>query len=124
MGPSVVIVTTDGAVRAMKLETRTVADFFRDFAATLDTMGLGVRIWPVPVEFADPIPFAEDTKHHSYDPEYANRFWRILVQVQQVFAGARCTFVGKCSPVHFFWGGFGLAGTRFSRRLPPPRGGP
>jgi len=119
-----VIATTDGAVRTVKLEPRTVADFYRDFAATLSAMGLGVRIWPVPVEFADPIPFSEDTKHHSYDPDYASRFWRILVQVQQVFAGARCSFVGKCSPVHFFWGGFDLAVTRFSGRLAPPREGP
>src|SRR5260221_12303853 len=119
-----VIAATDGVVRTLKLEPRTVADFYRDFVATLAEMGLGVRIWPVPVEFADPIPFAKDTKHHSYDPDYAHRFWRILVQVEQVFAGARCTFVGKCSPVHFFWGGFDLAVTRLFRRLAPPRGGP
>lgn len=119
-----VIATTDGEVRKVKLEPRTVADFYGEFTSTLDSMGLATKIWPVPVEIPDPIPFADDTTHHSYDPEYVNRFWRILVQVEQVFTGTRCSFLGKCSPVHFFWGAFDLAVTRFSGRLAPPREGP
>jgi hypothetical protein len=116
--------TTDGGRRALKLEPRSVADFYREVMATLDAMALPVQIWPVPVEIPAPIPFAEDTGHHAYDPEFANRFWRILVQVERVFTAARCRFVGKCSPTHFFWGSFDLAVTRFSGRPAPPREGP
>jgi hypothetical protein len=116
--------TTGGDRRALKLEPRSVADFHREVMATLAEMSLPVQIWPVPVEIPAPIPFAEDTGHHSYDPEFANRFWRILVQVERVFTAARCRFVGKCSPTHFFWGSFDLAVTRFSGRPAPPREGP
>ncbi|MCU1347451.1 MAG: hypothetical protein JWO56_481, partial [Acidobacteria bacterium] len=119
-----VIRTSDGDERTLKLEPRTVADFYRDVMRTLTGMGLAVKIWPVPVEVSDPIPFEQDTVHHSYDAELANRFWRILGQIERVFTAARCRFVGKCSPVHFFWGGFDLAVTRFSGRLAPPREGP
>jgi Family of unknown function (DUF5996) len=90
----------------------------------LRDMGLPVKIWPMPVEIASPIRFDEDTAHHAYDPVYANRFWRILVQIERVFSVERCQFVGKCSPVHFFWGAFDLAVTRFSGRRAPPREGP
>jgi hypothetical protein len=92
--------------------------------ATLDAMGLPVRIWSTPVEIPDPIPFERDTIHHAYDPEYAQRCWRIMVRVHKVFTESRCGFVGKCSPVHFFWGAFDLAVTRFSGRPAPPREGP
>jgi hypothetical protein len=92
--------------------------------ALLRDMGLGVRIWPVPVEIPSPIRFDEDTVHASYDPVFANRFWRILAQVEDVFTRGRCTFVGKCSPAHFFWGSFDLAVTRFSGRRAPAREGP
>src|SRR5439155_26275015 len=68
--------------------------------------------------------FTEDTVHASYDPDYANRFWRILVQVERVLSATRCSFIGKASPVHFFWGGMDLAVTRFSGKLAPPRDGP
>ena len=119
-----VIRTTDGDRRTIKLEPKTVSDFYRDFRALLRSMSLRVKIWPVPVEIPDPIPFKEDTKHRSYDPESANRFWRILVQVERVFAESRCDFVGKCSPVQFFWGSFDMAVTRFSGRTAPPREGP
>jgi hypothetical protein len=116
--------TTDGDRRALKLEPRSVADFYRDVMAALDAMSLPVKIWPVPVEIPSPIPFQEDTQHHSYDPALANRFWRILVQIERVLTSARCPFIGKCSPVHFFWGSFDLAVTRFSGRTAPPREGP
>ena len=119
-----VIRTTDGDRRTLRLEPRSVADFYRDVMATLQAMSLPVKIWPVPVEIPDPIPFEKDTQHHSYDPAFANRFWRILVQIERVFSATRCRFIGKASPVHFFWGGFDLAVTRFSGRTAPPREGP
>jgi hypothetical protein len=87
-------------------------------------MQLPVRIWPMPVEIPNPIRFDEDTIHSSYDPVAANRIWRILTQCDRVFSQARGTFVGKSSPVHFFWGSFDLAVTRFSGRPAPPREGP
>jgi hypothetical protein len=119
-----VIRASDGATRTLALAPRSVADFYRDVMATLRDMALPVKIWPVPVEIPSPIPFEEDSVHASYDPEYASRFWRILVRVDPVLNEARCQFVGKCSPVHFFWGGMDLAVTRFSGRLAPPREGP
>src|SRR6185503_2002523 len=91
---------------------------------TLAEMNLPVRIWPMPSEVPNPIRFDEDTVHASYEPAYANLFWRILVQCERVFSSSRCLFVGKASPVHFFWGGFDLAVTRFSGRPAPPREGP
>jgi len=119
-----VIATTDGDRRSLRLEPRSVADFYRDVMATLGAMSLPVKIWPVPVEIPDPIPFEKDTQHHSYDAVAANRFWRILVQIERVFTAERCSFVGKSSPAHFFWGSFDLAVTRFSGRAAPPREGP
>jgi hypothetical protein len=119
-----VIETQDGARRTIPLAPRSVADFYRDVMATLDAMGLPVRIWSMPVEVPDPIRFEEDTVHHSYDAEYVARWWSTLVQVHQVFTACRSTFIGKCSPVHFFWGAFDLAVTRFSGRPAPPREGP
>jgi hypothetical protein len=91
----------------------------------LRTLGLEVRIWPVPVEIADPIPFNEDRVHAAYDPVPVNRFWQALAEIDQVFAAFRSRFIGKVSPVHFFWGSFDLAVTRFSgRRAPPPPSNP
>jgi Family of unknown function (DUF5996) len=119
-----VIRASDGAVRTIALEPRTVADFYREVLRTLDAMALPVKIWPVAVELPTPIRLDEDTDHRQYDPEYAQRCWRILVQVERVLTAARCEFYGKISPVHFFWGGFDLAVTRFSGRLAPPREGP
>ena len=116
--------TADGALRTLPLVPRSVADFYREVMATLRELGLPVTIWPVPVEIPSPIRFDEDTGHHSYDPAAANRFWRILVNVERVFTAARCPFIGKSSPAHFFWGSFDLAVTRFSGRPAPPREGP
>ncbi len=116
--------TSDGDTRAVPLVARSVADFYADLMRLLRAMSLPAHIWPVPVEIPSPIPFEQDTQHHSYDPEYAARFWRTLVQIDAVFAASRCTFIGKSSPSHFFWGSFDLAVTRFSGRPAPPRDGP
>jgi uncharacterized protein DUF5996 len=116
--------TSDGATRTIPLVPRTVAEFYREVLDTLEEMELPVRIWSMPVEIASPIRFEQDTVHRSYDRSYARRVWRILVQVERVFTDARCAFLGKVSPVHFFWGGFDLAVSRFSGRLAPPREGP
>ena len=118
------VFASDGETRTLPLRAQTVADFYREFMATLESMKLPVRIWPMPVEIPSPIRFNLDTVHHSYDPVYANRCWRIFSQVSQVLAASQCRFVGKCSPVHFFWGAFDLAVTRFSGRPAPPREGP
>jgi Family of unknown function (DUF5996) len=115
---------SDGAERALRLEPRTVADFYRELMAVLAEMGLGVTIWPVPVEIPDPIPFDQDTVHRSYDRGWAKRAWRIFAAVESVLTGRRCRFIGKASPAHFFWGAFDLALTRFSGRPAPPRDGP
>ncbi|HET6546675.1 MAG TPA: DUF5996 family protein [Rhodanobacteraceae bacterium] len=119
-----VVRASDGETRSLALEPRTVADFHRELMGALDAMGLPVRIWPVAVEVPAPIRLDQDTQHRAYDPAYANRFWRILVQVDRVFTASQCAFVGKSSPVHFFWGSFDLAVTRFSGRRAPPREGP
>jgi len=116
--------TSDGDERALALRPRTVADFYREVMALLEDMSLPVRIWPVAVEVPDPVRLDQDTRHSSYDPEYAGRVFRIVGEVERVLTGARCSFVGKCSPVHFFWGSFDLAVTRFSGRAAPPREGP
>ena len=118
------IQTSDAQTRAMQLWPRTVADFYRELFAHLSALGLDIKIHTTPNEVADAIPFEQDRVHASYDAEYANRFWRALVQADRVFKQFRSSFVGKCSPVHFFWGSFDLAVTRFSgRRAPEHPGG-
>jgi hypothetical protein len=102
---------------------RSVADFYREVMAALSHLGMEVDIWTMPVEIPDPIPFDEDHQHASYDAESANRFWRILAQTDKVFKEFRARFIGKSSPVHFFWGSFDLAVTRFSGRRAPERVG-
>ena len=119
-----VIRASDSQTRTLALRPQTVADFYRDVMAALDAMDLHVKIWTLPSEVLSPIRFEQDTMHHAYDPEYANRVWRIFSQAARVFSLSQCKFVGKCSPVHFFWGGFDLAVTRFSGRPAPPREGP
>jgi hypothetical protein len=96
-----------------------VAEFYGRFMDLLGSLDLEVRIWPVPVEVENPIPFKQDRTHAAYDPEYVSRFWRILVQSDRVFQIFRSRFIGKCSPVHFFWGSFDMALTRFSGRRAP-----
>jgi hypothetical protein len=119
-----VIRTADGDERTLPLRPRSVADFYREVMDTLTSMALPVKIWSMPVEIPSPIRFEDDTMHHSYDPEFANRFWRILLQVERVFTQCRCQFIGKCSPVQFFWGSFDLAVSRFSGKPAPARDGP
>lgn len=118
-----VIRQNDGTTKSVKLYPRSVADFYQEVMSTLSSMGIDVKIWTTPVEIPDPIPFEEDTVHSSYDPEYANRFWRVLCCSADVFEEFRSRFIGKCSPVHFFWGSFDLAVTRFSGRRAPERPG-
>jgi len=112
--------TSDGTVRSLALRPRSVADFYRELMATLRELGVEVAISPVPNEIEDATPFGEDTRHASYDGDAANRCWRVLAQAERVFTVFRARFLGKCSPVHFFWGAFDLAVTRFSGR-PAPR---
>ena len=119
-----VIETSDDVRRTLPLAPRSVAEFYREVMTMLDEMALPVKIWSMPVEIPSPIRFELDTMHHSYDRASVERWWRILVHVHQVFTACRCAFVGKCSPVHFFWGSFDLAVTRFSGRPAPPREGP
>jgi Family of unknown function (DUF5996) len=118
------IETSEGDQETLPLVPRSVAEFYREVIAMLRRLELPVKIWPMPVEIPAPIRFEDDTEHHSYDPAYANRFWQILVQLERVFTESRSGFVGKASPVHFFWGSFDLAVTRFSGRAAPPREGP
>ena len=113
--------TSDGNVRMLPLAPRSVADFYQDVVRMLRSAGIEVHIWKMPVEIANPIPFDEDTTHASYDAEKAHTFWRILTTVDHILNEFRSHFLGKSSPVHFFWGSFDLAVTRFSGRPAPPR---
>ena len=119
-----VVRTSDGAVRKVALEPRSVAGFYRAVIGMLDELALSVRIWSLPAELPSPVRFELDEAHHTYDPEAANRCWRVLAHVDRVFEASRTWFVGKTSPSHFFWGAFDLAVTRFSGRPAPPRDGP
>ena len=119
-----IIRTSDGGVQQVKLAPRSVADFYADVMATMKAMGMPVTIWPMATEMPAPFRLDTDEAHRSYDAAQANRCWTILARVARVFEGSRCDFVGKCSPVHFFWGAFDLAVTRFSGRPAPPRDGP
>jgi hypothetical protein len=118
-----VIQTCQATSATIALAPRTVADFYREVMAAVASLGIEVKIWKMPVEIPDPIPFDQDTVHASYDAEAVSRFWRILVSCDAVFKEFRARFVGKASPVHFFWGSFDLAVTRFSGRRAPERVG-
>jgi hypothetical protein len=119
-----VIRTSDGDLQSIPLVPQTVAAFYAALMARLRDMQLAVRIWPVTVEMPTAIRLDRDVAHHAYDPEAANRCWRVLTSIVRVFNASRCSFVGKTSPAHFFWGSFDLAVTRFSGRPAPPRDGP
>lgn len=112
---------SDGSFGTVTLQPMSVAAFYRETMSVMRTLGLEVHIWKMPVEIADPIPFDEDEQHASYDPEYVMRFWQVLRASEKVMQDFRSRFIGKCSPVHFFWGSFDLAVTRFSGRPAPPR---
>ena len=114
---------SDGSKLSRPLRAQSVAEFYQEYQHCLEALGVAVKIHPVPVELKHPVPFAEDTEHASYDPEYASRFWRVLVRSDELFQQFSSRFIGKISPVHFFWGSFDLAVTRFSGRPAPPREG-
>ncbi|HEX4485204.1 MAG TPA: DUF5996 family protein [Terriglobales bacterium] len=115
--------TSDGAVKSLPLVPQTVADFYGDFMAMLKSAGFEVLIWKMPVEVADPIAFDKDTVHASYDRAPVKSFFRALSSINTVFQHFRSGFLGKSSPVHFFWGSFDLAVTRFSGKRTPARPG-
>lgn len=115
--------TSDGATARMALAPRSVADFHRELLERLAGLGLRPRIRTLPNEIPDAIPFDRDNVHASYDADAAHRFWRVLLLSDRVLKRFRSRFVGKCSPVHFFWGSFDLAVTRFSGRTAPPHPG-
>jgi hypothetical protein len=114
---------SDGATRGLALFARSVAEFYAEYMAVLRALDLEVAIMPSPVEVQTAIPFAEDREHAAYDPDAARRWWQIVLQTDRVLKRFRGRFVGKASPVHFFWGSFDLAATRFSGRPAPRHGG-
>jgi hypothetical protein len=114
-----VVETEAGGRKAIPLKPMSVAEFYSQVIAALEDLGVPVKIWPMPVEVAEPIPFDRDQTHNAYDPEYAQRFWRVLLQATRVFTVFRARFTGKVSPVHLFWGALDLACTRFSGRTAP-----
>jgi len=118
-----VLETSDGVVKTLPLRPRSVADFYLDFMALLRSAGIEVTIWRMPVEIPGAIPFDEDRVHASYDAASVEKFWRILLSAAAVFAKFRAGYVGKSSPIHFFWGSFDLAVSRFSGRRAPERPG-
>ncbi|MGA8836740.1 MAG: DUF5996 family protein [Candidatus Sulfotelmatobacter sp.] len=118
-----VIQTSWGSSKTLALKPQSVADFYAEFMSVLHLLGIEVKIWTMPCEVPNPMRFESDTQHASYDPEYAHRFWQILILCETVFAEFRSRFIGKDSPVHFFWGSFDLCVTRFSGRRAPERVG-
>jgi hypothetical protein len=117
------IVTSSNQSKTLRLYTRTVAGFYREFVDALHALGIDAKVWPMPVEVPNPIRFDQDVTHSRYDPQYAHHFWRLLVTLDTIFKEFRARFLGKASPVHFFWGSFDLAVTRFSGRPAPDRPG-
>jgi len=117
------IESSEGRVVTMALVAESVAEFYKKFMAALGELGVSVHIWTMPCEVPNPTPFEQDNVHAAYDPQAVHKFWRILVWVDQVLKEFRAGFQGKASPVHFFWGSFDLAVTRFSGRAAPERPG-
>ncbi|HSE40507.1 MAG TPA: DUF5996 family protein [Acidobacteriota bacterium] len=117
------ITTTDGATRILQLGPRSVADFYKELFSKLSELNLNVKIHTTPNELVDPIPLDQDNEHKSYDADYVNRFWRTLVQADRILKRFRARYIGKCSPIHFFWGSFDLAVTRFSGGTAPEHPG-
>jgi hypothetical protein len=115
------IQTSWGSANSLALKPRSVADFYSEFMSALRSLGITAKIRTMPCEVADPVRFESDTQHASYDPEYARRFWKILVLCENILQEFRAKFIGKSSPVHFFWGSFDLCVTRFSGRRAPER---
>lgn len=113
------IETSEGGRRTIPLRPMTVSAFYEQVMSALDGLGTPVRIWHMPCEIAQPIPFEQDFIHKAYDAEFAQRFWRILLQTTRVFTIFRARFTGKVSPIHLFWGALDLACTRFSGRTAP-----
>ncbi len=120
---NLIIQTSWGASKTMALRPQSVADFYAEFMSALRSLGMEVKIWTMPCEVPNPVRFERDTRHASYDREYAHRFWRVLVSCDTIFKEFRAKFIGKDSPVHFFWGSFDLCVTRFSGRRAPERPG-
>ena len=118
-----VIQTSWGTSKTMELEPRSVAEFYAEFMSALRSLGIEVKFWTMPCEVPNPVRFERDTQHASYDREYAHRVWKILVLCDTIFKEFRAGFIGKDSPVHFFWGSFDLCVTRFSGRRAPERPG-
>jgi hypothetical protein len=121
IGHKLVLETSDGMVKTIELAPRSVADFYREFMEMLRSCGIEVNIWRMPVEIPNPIAFDQDHVHKSYDRAAVEKFWRILLSVDTIFHLFRTGFIGKSSPVHFFWGSFDLAVTRFSGRRAPDK---
>jgi hypothetical protein len=115
--------TSWGSRKILPLKPQSVAAFYAEFMSALKSLGIEVKIWPMPVEVPNPVPCDRDTQHASYDAEYVHRFWQILIVSANIFEEFRAGFLGKNSPVHFFWGSFDLAVTRFSGRRAPERPG-
>ena len=116
---ALVVTCSHGKSARVALQPKSVATFYQQTMDALRQVGVEVKIWKTPVEIPDPIPFDEDEQHASYDPEYVNRFWQVLRLSERVMQEFRARFIGKSSPVHFFWGSFDLAVTRFSGRPAP-----
>jgi hypothetical protein len=120
---TLIVQTSWGASKTLALKPQSVAAFYAEFMSALRALGIAVKIWTMPCEVPNPVRLDRDTQHASYDPEYAHRFWQVLILCDNIFQEFRAGFIGKDSPVHFFWGSFDLCVTRFSGRRAPERVG-
>jgi hypothetical protein len=117
------LTTSEGKARSIELSPKTVAAFYGEVMGAMKAVGMPTEIHPTPSEIADAIPFPDDTQHQSFNPDHARTLWRALLQAQRVMTRFRAGYWGKASPVHFFWGSFDLAVTRFSGKKAPPHDG-